>query len=497
MRPPRFAAWVPAAAALALLPLGGCVSVGPDYRRPETPLPPAYSAAAAGAPAGEGAEVPDSWWTLFGDPALDRLVDAALAGNHDLAAAAARVDEARALAGVADAERWPEVTVGTGASRAQLSADANQFPPGFPLATDRVGVTAAVSYEADFWGRYRRASEAARAELLATEEGRRNVRLAVAAETVEAYLDLLSFERQWAVAGETQETRRESVRLQRLRLDAGTISELDLAQAEAELAATEATLPAVERALRQTEHRLNVLLGRSGGAIERGLPLAALIHPEVPVGLPSELLARRPDVAAAELRLVAANARIGVARAAYFPSIALTGYGGSESSDLAGLFGAGTSVWQAALSLVEPIFNHGRIRRQVAAARARERQAVAAYAKAVETAFAEVEDALVARRTGIAKREALGRQVEALGRARRLAQARYDAGESSYLEVLDAERNLFLAELALVRASRAEILATVALFKAIGGGWEASGSPPRPADPATLPIAVNQPPRPP
>jgi outer membrane protein, multidrug efflux system len=474
-------ALVAGSAAVSLAALAGCSAIGPPYARPQTTLPPAYGEEAAGA-AGEA--VPDAWWTLFGDPALDRLEEAALAGNRDLAVAAARVDEARALAGVAAADRWPELSAGAGASRTQLSAQSNQFPPGFPLQTDRIDLTASISYEADFWGRYRRAGEAARAELLASEEARRAVRLAVAAGVAAGYFDLAAFERQLAVVEGTLTTRREAVRLQRARFDAGTISELDLAEAQAELAATEAAVPAVERALRRSEHRENVLLGRAGGAVERGRPLGELSDPEVPVGLPSELLARRPDVAAAEYRLVAAHAEVGVARAAYFPTIALTGYGGSESRDLAGLLGPGTSIWQAALSLVEPVFNHRRTRRQVEAARARERAAVATYAKAAESAFADVADALVARRTSRQEREALDRQAEALGRARRLAQQRYDAGDSSYLEVLDAERNLFRAELDQVAARRAELGAAVTLFQAIGGGWQAP-SPPR--EPSPIP----------
>ncbi len=236
-------------------------------------------------------------------------------------------------------------------------------------------------------------------------------------------------------------------------------------------------MPALERAVRQTENRLAVLLGRIGGTVEPGGALSGVAPPEVPVGLPSKLLARRPDVLAAEQRLVAANARIGAARAAYFPSIALTGYAGTESLELASLFASGTGIWQAALGLVEPIFNAGRTRRQVEAARARERQALAAYTRTVQGAFAEVEDALVARRTGVAEREALARQVEALTRARRLAGLRYEGGDSSYLEVLDAERSLFRAELDLARARRDELAAAVDLFRALGGGWEPTPSP--------------------
>ncbi len=460
------------AATLAALPLAACVTLGPDYQRPEPELPAAYSQAAS-----PGA-VPDAWWALFGEPVLDGLVKEALAANQDLAAAAARVEEARALAGLARADRFPEVTGQAGGSRTKFSGDSGQFPPGIPLEFDSFRVTANVSYELDFWGRYRRASEAARAELLATEAGRRNVRLAVIADVATAYFDLIALERQLTVARETLGSRGESVRLQGLRFDAGTISELDLAQAQAEQAVTEATIPALERAIRQTEDFLMVLLGRTGGSIPRGASLDSLALPEVPAGLPSRLLERRPDVLAAEQRLIAANARIGAARAAYFPSIGLTGYAGTESQELADLFASGTGIWQVALGLVQPIFNAGRTRRQVEAATARQHQAVAEYKKAVQTAFAEVEDALIARSTGAAEREAIARQVEALGRARRLSDLRYEGGDSSYLDVLDAERNLFRAELDWARARAAELAATVTLFKALGGGWEEEPEPP-------------------
>lgn len=465
-----------ATAALAFtgLALAGCGTLGPKYQRPELPLPAAYSD--AGAP---GVAAADAWWTLFGAPELDRLVEEALAANQDLAAAAARVEEARALAGLARAERFPDIEVEASGSRTKLSSDTAQLPPGFDLELDRYRATANFSFELDFWGKLARASEALRAELLASEEGRRNVRLAIVAETVTAYFDHAAFARQLAIATGTLDSRDESRRLQQARFDAGTISELELAQAQAELAATAATVPALARLLRQTENRLGVLLGRIGRAApadgNQTSPLDALTPPAVPVGLPSELLLRRPDIAEAEQRLVAAHARIAVVRAEYFPVISLTGYAGSESKELSNLFAAGTGLWRAALGLVQPLFDIPKTRRQVEAAKAREDQALAAYRKSVQSAFAEVEDALIGRSTGAAEREALARQVEALTRARRLAGLRYEAGESSYFEVLDAERNLFRAELELARAQRAELVAAVGLFKAIGGGWAEPG----------------------
>lgn len=455
------------ALASSALSLSGC-ALGPRYQQPTLPLPPSYSAPASAQP------IPEAWWALFDDPVLDRLVAEALVANQDLALAVARVEEARALAGLADAERWPEVSLSVEASRSKQSADAAPLPPGFPLERSRFRVAPTLSFELDFWGRLRQLSAAARAELLASEEGRRNVRLAVAADVATAYFDLVAFERQLAVARETLEARREAAHLQQRRFEIGAGSRLDIAQAEAELAATEATVPVLERQVRQTENFLAVLLGRIGGTVERARGLDGLASPDVPVGLPSELLARRPDILAAEQRLVAANARIGAARAAYFPSILLTGHAGSESSELSSLMSSGTGIWQAAVSLVQPIFNAGKTRRQVQAARARQRQELAVYTRAVQSGFAEVEDALVARRTSFEEREALARQVEHLASASRLARRRYEVGDSSYLEVLDAERNLLRAELDLASARRNELAASVNLFKALGGGWEAS-----------------------
>ena len=451
----------------ALTLLWGCAVLGPKYQRPELRTPAQYSAAPT------GGAIADAWWKGFGDAQLDALVDEALRANQDLLAAVARVEEARALAGQARSDRFPEVWASASATRSKLSQQTSQLPPTADLTTTRVRATADLSFELDFWGRLARASEAARAQLVATEEGRRAVQVGLAADAVGAYFDLLTFRDQLAVTRQTIDSRRESARLQGTRYDAGTISELDLAQAQAELAAAEAAAPDLERLARQAEDRLAVLLGRIGGAVAtESAGLARVQLPEVPVGLPSDLLARRADVAAAEQGLVAAHARVAVARAGYFPSITLTGSVGSESRELADLFASDTNIWSAAASVLQPIFQAGKVTRQVEAAKAREQQALAAYRKAVQSAFADVEDALVARSSGGLVRAALDREVEALDRARRLARLRYDAGDSSYLEVLDAERNAFRAELDRTSARRAELQAAVTLFKALGGGWE-------------------------
>jgi outer membrane protein, multidrug efflux system len=457
-----------AAALLLATSLGGCLTVGPDYSRPAVPAPEAFRAADStlGAPPAEG------WWHLFGDSELDRLIDVALAENADLRIAAARVDEARALLGVSRASRFPEIGASASAGRSKFSTETTPVPEGTPTEFNRLQAGLTVSYDFDPWGRLRRQTEAAAADLLATEYGVAALRLTLVADVTSAYFDLRSLDRQLAIARGTLDSRSQAFDLQKLRFDAGVISELELAQARSEQAATAATVPDLEQAIAETENRLAILLGRNPDGVARGRELEALVlPPAVPAGLPSALLARRPDLAAAEQRLVAANARIGVAKAAYFPSLALTGFAGTESTELSGLFTSGSFVWQAAASLVAPLFNAGRTRREVEAAQAREVQALESYRKVMQTTFAEVENALVARRTSAARYQALADQAAALQDALRLAQLRYDAGSSSYLEVLDAQRSLFRAQLDLAAARRTELAAAVALFEALGGGW--------------------------
>lgn len=446
------------------LTVGGCRTVGPDYARPTVAAPAAYSEAAT------ATAIPDAWWTLFGDPGLDALVTEALGANPDLAAAAARIDRARALLGLADAARMPTVDGQANAGRARVSRDTSALPPGIGAEFDRFHLSATASYEFDFWGRYRRASEAARAELLASEEGRRAVRLGIAAAVATAYFDRAFLDRQVADAKSTLESRQEALRLQNERFDAGTISELEVAQAKAELAATEAAIPVLERERRRADNRLGVLVGQFGPVAGPSGELAARV-PEVPVGLPSDLLARRPDVVAAEAQLVAANARIGVAKAAFFPSIGLTATLGTESRELGDLLSSGANIWQLAAGLLQPIWNAGRTKRQVEAAAAGREEALALYLKAIQGAFAEVEDALAGRSASLTEVAALERQITALERAREIALIRYEAGESSYFEVLDADRNLFRARLDLSTARRNQYVAAVDLFRALGGGW--------------------------
>jgi outer membrane protein, multidrug efflux system len=467
MRPNRI---LMLAAAATLL--SGCITLGPDYRRPEIDTPDIW-------PGEKTADsVPAEWWRSYKDPVLDRMIEEALAHNADLALAIARVDEARAQLGVTRADQWPGVSAGAAGSRNRFSEkSALAFPGIEPRYTD-LNASLNASWEIDLWGKYRRATEAARAELLATESSRNAVRLTLLADVSRGYFNLRSLDAQIAVTRQTVATRVTAMGLQRKRFDAGVVSELELRQVEAETAAAQALLPVLETELARQETALSVLLGRSPRAMvetpaERGAAIQALVVPPgVPAGLPSDLLERRPDLREAELRLAAANARIGVAKAAYYPSISLTGLFGVESATLADLFTSAARVWQYSASAAETVFDAGRTRSGVKSARARQQQALALYQSAIQNAFKDTLDALVAQRKARERFEAEQMRVAALQKALDLAQMRYDSGESSLLDVLDAERGLLAAQLNRVEAQRVQLSATADLFQALGGGWD-------------------------
>ena len=454
--------------------LAGCAGLRPDYVKPTVDLPTTWVDVPADGARAQGAQ----WWKVYGDPVLDRLIDEALAGNPNVMLAVARVDEARATLASTSAEQLPYVTGDLNSNRTRLSQrGATPLPPGVnPLSND-TRVRAAVSYELDLWGRLRNATEAARAELLATEAARETVRTTLTSDVAQGYFALRALDGQLAATRRSLQTRSETLDLQRKRVQLGDISELDLRQQEAEVAGARAQVPALERQRAQQESALAVLLGRSPraiyeGAIDAGRDADARSPAiVVPAGLPSDLLLRRPDLLETEQRLIAAKARIAVARAAYFPTISLTGYLGSESVALGDLFSGPAGIWQVAVGLSQTIFGGGRIDAQVQAATARERQALAQYQRAIQTAFREVRDALVAQAKAREQLEAETQRVAALSEALRLARLRYDNGIASQLDVLDAERNLLSAELNRIDAVRAQRAAIADLFKALGGTW--------------------------
>lgn len=455
---------------------GGCL-VGPDYQRPEVETPAAWRLDAR-----QSRQIAQAgWWRQFGDPVLEELIDVALRENLDLLIAAARVEQYAALYGVARADLFPQVGASLDAQRQRVSEQgANPLPSGYQVTANSLQGALNASWEVDLWGRVRRANQAARANLLASEEGRRGAVLSLVAAVAGAYVNLRSLDHQLEIARRTAELRRDSYRLFTLRLEGGLISEVELNQVKSEYEQALATIPQLQKAVVQAENALSLLLGRNPGAVNRGKNLADLALPAIPAGLPSDLLERRPDIRQAEQTLVAANAQIGVAKAAYFPAISLTGLFGTASAELSDLFAGPAKTWQYGASLSLPIFTAGRLAGQVQAAEAVRKQALLSYQKAIQTAFREVDDALVDQALTREQLAAQERQVRALKDYARFARLRYDNGYTSYLEVLDAERTLFSAELAYTQTQGGLFQAMISLYKAMGGGWEET-PPPLPA----------------
>ena len=454
--------------ALSVVLLASC-TLGPNYQRPAVPVPDTWRASAPAAP------VNLAWWEQFQDPELRELIRQALETSHDLRIAVARVDQARAVAGITRSDQFPRIDAGANASRNRFSETTE--PRGFGGERDHFSVAADLSFEIDIWGRLRRATEAARAELLATEEARNVVQMTLVGDVATAYLRLRQLDLELETTRRNVGSRRDSLQIVRDRFDAGLTSALDLHQAEAGLAATTARVPELERLIAETEHQLSILVGVPPRAIARGRALIAQTSPpEVPAGLPSELLERRPDIRLAEAALVAANARIGVAKAEYFPRISLTGLFGVESSDLSDLFKSGSRIWGLGAGLAQPLFNAGRLRGNVDFAEARQREALIEYERAIHQSFREVEDALVAHRKA---REALAQHsiaVRASREALDVAESRYRSGLTTYLDVLDAQRTLLAAEVEESRTLLTQLVAVVQLYRALGGGWEAPAS---------------------
>lgn len=452
---------------LLSLALSAC-AVGPDYSRPKLDLPAGTTAPQA--------SIASDWWQQFHDPVLDQLIAEAVQHNQDLAFSAAQVDEAAALAGIARAQLLPSLAANAGYQRARTSAETTT--PGSPLIADVRTANLTASWELDLWGKLRRSSEAARATLAASQYNRDAARLSLSAQVAQTYFQMRAFDAQLDIAKRTLDSREASLQLRQKRFKGGMTSELDMRQAESEAASARATIPQLNKSLRQTETALSVLLGRSPrelleGKLQRGQAIDMLnVPPSIPADLSSSLLERRPDLAAAEAQLIAANARIGVAKAAYFPSISLTGALGSQSLSMETLFSGATRTWSFVGNATAPIFNFGQTGLNVDAASARQRQALAQYQKSVQTAFKETQDALVASSAAREVQDAQTTQLTALNRALHLATLRYDNGYSSYLDVLDAERNTFQAELNLVNAKLDRLNAAISLYKAMGGGWE-------------------------
>jgi multidrug efflux system outer membrane protein len=449
--------------------LVGC-SLQPQYEKPAPELPEAWQQSAPRF-AEDG-----RWWRIYADADLDKVLDEALAGNGDLLIAAARVDEARALLGEANSFFWPQVDVQAAASRQQVSTRTSNTIPGFQREFSNHRATLNVSYELDLFGRLRSNAAAARAELEASEASREAVRLALAAQVARSYFSLRSLDEQVEITRRTVALREDALALQRRRLQGGVISQFELRQLEAETAVVRSQLPPLESAREREEVALAVLLGRSPKQVFEGKVAVRQAYdetpgpPAVPSGLPSELLLRRPDLVEAERVLAATNARIGVARAEMFPSIALTGFLGSESAALSNLFSGGAAAtWQLAAVATQPIFTGGRLKSRVEGAEARERAALAQYQQAIRAAFGEVRAALIAQSRARESYDAESARAAALNESLRLARLRYQNGVASQLDVIDAERGLLEAQRARVAALQAHRAAVADLFRALGG----------------------------
>ena len=448
--------------------LGGCVQ-GPDYVKPSVDVPSAYRSATIAGPS----EIQDHWWTGYGDPHLDALVTEALANNHDLRIATARVDEFAAVLAGTRSQAYPQIGYGFSGNRARASE--KKIPALVdPLSTTWTSLLSA-SWEIDLWGRIRRETEAARANLLASEEARQGVTLTLISSVIVSYVTLLDLDEQLRVSEETVAGRAKSVAVFEKRLAAGWVSEFEMAQVRGEYEGAVASLPPIRLAIAQQENALNVLIGRTPGPIERASPaeIADYRQLAVPAGIPSELLARRPDILQAEQQLIASNALIGAARALFFPRISLTGLFGFASGSLGSLFSGPARTWSFTGDVAGPIYTGGGITAAVDQAEARRDQSLANYEKVIQNAFRDVDDALAAVQRSAEFREAVSRRVATLQRGVELANERYENGYSDYLEVLDTERSLFAVELQLASARGDYQRAVVNLYRALGGDWNA------------------------
>jgi multidrug efflux system outer membrane protein len=449
---------------LLLLPLVVSCTLTPDYERPELDVPEKYLAPS---PAGETIANLD-WWELFKDDQLELLIRTALDENKDLGIALSRIEESRLTVTAVRANQFPFLNLGGFFGREKQS---RELFPGAD-ADDRFRVAGDLTYQVDLWGQYSRATEAARANLLATESAYRNVTISLVSEVANTYLLLRDLDNRLDVSEHTLKTRLDSLVIIQARFDKGTVPELDVYQAQIEVAVAETAIASFQRQIVQTENALRILLGRNPGPVTRGDSLQSQIFPpDVPTGLPSELLQRRPDLVQAEARLMAATATVGVAEALRYPSISLTGSFGAESTDLSDLNSGDAETWGVGANLFAPIFNSGQLKAQAEAARERAEQAMLFYEGTLQQSFREVEDALVAVRTYNVENEAQTRRALAARNAARLSRARYDGGVVDYLEVLDTERTLFSAELAQSETLQLYFNAIVRLYKALGGGW--------------------------
>ena len=448
----------------------GC-TVGPNYKKPAVTVPPEYRgipADQAGKP-GVASFGDQKWWDAFQDDALRQLIQTALKQSFDVRIAAARIMEARAQLGITRADQLPSVSASASSVNERIAQSARI--PSIETSANQLSLSAA--WELDFWGRYRRATESARANLLAQEWAQRQVISSLVSDVASSYFQLRELDLELEISRRTLASRQDSLRLTQLLVDHGATSLLDVRQAEQLVFTAAAAIPDLEQRIEQQENFISILIGQNPQSIPRGRDLVDQPHAlEVPAGLPSSLLERRPDIQQAEQQLVATNAQIGVAKAAYFPQISLTAEGGYQSSALTGLFSGPAGLWTFGGSAVQPIFEGGRIRNNVKFAQARTQEATLFYQRTVQQAFRDVSDALVGYRRSQEFRIQQEQLTHSAEEAKNLSNMRYKGGATSYLEVLDSDTRYFSAQLNLSQAQLRELQSLVQIYRSLGGGWQ-------------------------
>lgn len=465
----RRARWIPAVAVLMACFAIAC-TMGPNYKRPTVDLPQRIGDSSPGAPASTISFGEEKWWEVFQDPQLQSLIRTALKRNYDVRIAAAHILEAQAHLGIARGNQLPTAGVVLAGNNQRDSR--SRFFSAYDTSYTELGL--GLQWELDFWGKYRRATEAARDELLANGWAQQQVQASLVANVASAYFILRAEDLQLQISKRTLASDQDSLRLTQLLSDHGATSLLDVRQAEQMVYSASGAIPNIERQIKQQEDLISALLGQNPGEVARGLELTAQPHlPEVPAGLPSSLLERRPDIREAEAQLMAANAGIGVAKAAYFPEISLTGVGGLQSIPLTQLFSGQSTMWNLTSQLAQPLYAGGTLRSGVRLAEAEQQEAALNYQRTIQQAFREVSDALIAYQ----KDHEFRTQQESLTRAAqdasRLSDIRYRGGAASYLEVLDSDTRYYAAELTLAQVELSELLDYVQLYRALGGGWQA------------------------
>src|SRR6201988_4519635 len=449
--------------------VAGCM-MGPNYKRPTVSVPTGYRSAMPDQPGAAPSLGNENWWQVYQDPVLADLIHTALQQNYDVRIAASRVLEAQAQLGITRANQLPSASVGASIYSQQNAKTSNQFPP-YQVNAGQLNLS--VIWNLDFWGKYRRQTEAARAQMLASEWGQRAVISSLVANVATAYFQLRALDSELEISKRTLASRQESLKLTQFLESHGSNSGLDVSQAEQLVYTASETIPDLERQIEQQENLLSILLGENPQSIRRGRSITEQPAPEaVPAGLPSELLERRPDIRQAEENVVAANAQIGVAKAAFFPSISLTGTGGLESNALNRFLSQPSQTWFAAFSVSQPLFEGGRLRSGLKLARAQWQASVLSYQQTVQNALEQVSNSLVASQKNREFREQQELLTQAAQQTDQLSEVLYKNGGASYLQVLTSERSYFSAELNLVQAQLNERLALVQLYQSLGGGWQ-------------------------